>query len=274
MKAAKRAFGADGFEVAFECAGVEATITAAVECIQKGGTIIVVGVFGDKPRVDLGFVQDRELTLRGTLMYKRADYRRAIERWQLALERDPENEMIQEYIERAKTELEDEVNRAIYRANQLMRQEDISEAYRVLNRVKEQTEGNESLNRRVLNQIRALDQSVDFNTNLQKGMERFQAGDYEAAARYFERAMRINPQDVEAKELYQSAFVRTKAGKQELTGEAFEIYKQGMSLFVEGRYQEAIRMWERALELEPNNARILKNIEDAREKIEAYKKKE
>ncbi len=79
-EAAKKAFGPDGFEVAFECAGVEATITAAVNCIQKGGTIIVVGVFGDKPRVDLGFVQDRELTLRGTLMYRRADYRRAIER--------------------------------------------------------------------------------------------------------------------------------------------------------------------------------------------------
>lgn len=39
----------------------------------------MVGVFGEKPRVDLGFVQDRELTLRGTLMYKREDYQRAIE---------------------------------------------------------------------------------------------------------------------------------------------------------------------------------------------------
>ena len=79
-EAARKAFGPDGFEVAFECAGVEATITAAVNCIQKGGTIIVVGVFGEKPRVDLGLVQDRELSLRGTLMYRRADYRRAIER--------------------------------------------------------------------------------------------------------------------------------------------------------------------------------------------------
>jgi L-iditol 2-dehydrogenase len=78
-EAVQKAFGPDGFEVAFECAGVEATIAAAVGCIQKGGTVIVVGVFGEKPRVDLGFVQDRELTLRGTLMYKREDYQRAIE---------------------------------------------------------------------------------------------------------------------------------------------------------------------------------------------------
>jgi threonine dehydrogenase-like Zn-dependent dehydrogenase len=78
-EASERVFGADGFDVALECVGVEPTITAAIENLAKGGTLIVVGVFGEKPRVDLGLVQDRELNLRGTLMYKREDYARAIE---------------------------------------------------------------------------------------------------------------------------------------------------------------------------------------------------
>ena len=54
-------------------------MTAAVETIQKGGTLVVVGVFGEKPRMDMGLVQDRELNLHGTLMYKAEDYRRAVE---------------------------------------------------------------------------------------------------------------------------------------------------------------------------------------------------
>ena len=78
-QAAGRVFGKEGFDVAFECVGVEATITAAVANIQKGGTLIIVGVFGDKPRLDLSTVQDRELNLRGTLMYQRPDYLRAVE---------------------------------------------------------------------------------------------------------------------------------------------------------------------------------------------------
>jgi len=78
-QAAQRVFGKAGFDVAFECVGVEPTITAAVANIQKGGTLIVVGVFGDKPRLDLATVQDRELNLRGTLMYQRPDYQRAVE---------------------------------------------------------------------------------------------------------------------------------------------------------------------------------------------------
>jgi L-iditol 2-dehydrogenase len=77
-EAVQRVFGETGFSVAFECVGVEATMTNAIENIQKGGLIMVVGVFGEKPRVDLGLVQDRELNLRGTLMYQRADYEQAV----------------------------------------------------------------------------------------------------------------------------------------------------------------------------------------------------
>jgi threonine dehydrogenase-like Zn-dependent dehydrogenase len=78
-QAATRFFGPDGFDVAFECVGVEPTITAAIANIQKGGTLIVVGVFGEKPRVDMGLVQDRELNIHGTLMYQAQDYRRGVE---------------------------------------------------------------------------------------------------------------------------------------------------------------------------------------------------
>jgi 2-desacetyl-2-hydroxyethyl bacteriochlorophyllide A dehydrogenase len=77
--AAARAFGPKGFDLAFECAGVEATINGAIGAIQKGGTIVLVGVYGERPRLDVGLVQDRELNLVGTLMYKHEDFTRAVE---------------------------------------------------------------------------------------------------------------------------------------------------------------------------------------------------
>ncbi|MBE0687249.1 MAG: alcohol dehydrogenase, partial [Anaerolineaceae bacterium] len=55
------------------------TISQALDNARKGSTIIVVGVFGKMPVVDLGLVQDRELSLVGTLMYQKADYEQAIE---------------------------------------------------------------------------------------------------------------------------------------------------------------------------------------------------
>jgi len=72
-------FGDEGFDVAFECAGVEASLDTAVQHIQKGGDIVVVGVYGDRPRVDMSVVGDRELSLIGTLMYQQNDYEQAVE---------------------------------------------------------------------------------------------------------------------------------------------------------------------------------------------------
>lgn len=74
-----RDFGPAKADLILECVGIEPTITDAVLNARKGTTIVVVGVFGKKPQVDLGLVQDRELSLVGTLMYQRADYECAID---------------------------------------------------------------------------------------------------------------------------------------------------------------------------------------------------
>jgi L-iditol 2-dehydrogenase len=75
----EKAFGSDKSDLIIECVGAKETIDAAIENARKGSDIIIVGVFGDKPSVDLGFIQDRELRLIGTLMYRTNDYNKAIE---------------------------------------------------------------------------------------------------------------------------------------------------------------------------------------------------
>lgn len=72
-------FGPDRADLILECVGAQTTITQAVNYARKGTTIVVVGVFGEKPLVDLGLVQDRELQLVGTLMYQNSDYEIAID---------------------------------------------------------------------------------------------------------------------------------------------------------------------------------------------------
>ena len=71
--------GSDKADVIFECVGVQETIFDAIQNARKGSDIVVVGVFGSRPEVDMGLVQDRELTLIGTLMYQKPDYERAID---------------------------------------------------------------------------------------------------------------------------------------------------------------------------------------------------
>jgi L-iditol 2-dehydrogenase len=72
-------FGKDRADAMIECVGVQPTIDQAVKLSRKGTDIVVVGVFGQKPQVDMGLVQDKELRLIGTLMYMENDYHKAIE---------------------------------------------------------------------------------------------------------------------------------------------------------------------------------------------------
>lgn len=74
-----RHFGPDRTDLILECVGADQTIEQAVAQARKGTDIVVVGVFGEKPRIDLGLVQDRELRLIGTLMYQEKDFCTAIE---------------------------------------------------------------------------------------------------------------------------------------------------------------------------------------------------
>jgi L-iditol 2-dehydrogenase len=71
-------FGPGRADLILECVGAQATISQAVTSARKGTSIVIVGVFGLKPLVDIGLVQDRELSLIGTLMYQRPDYELAI----------------------------------------------------------------------------------------------------------------------------------------------------------------------------------------------------
>jgi L-iditol 2-dehydrogenase len=75
----EEAFGPDRADGILECVGVDDTITDAIALARKGTDIVIVGVFAEKAAVDIGLVQDKELRLIGTLMYKEKDYLAAID---------------------------------------------------------------------------------------------------------------------------------------------------------------------------------------------------
>ncbi len=78
-EASKRVFGDEGFDLAMEAAGSENTMDQAIQAIGKGGTIVVLGVFGGKPGIDMARVGEHELSVIGTMMYRYEDYVQAVE---------------------------------------------------------------------------------------------------------------------------------------------------------------------------------------------------
>ncbi|MGN0478643.1 MAG: zinc-binding dehydrogenase [Hominenteromicrobium sp.] len=73
------AFGPDKADVIYDCAGNDITMGQAIRCARKGSTIILVAVFAGPATVDLAVLNDHELDLNTTMMYRSEDYLDAIE---------------------------------------------------------------------------------------------------------------------------------------------------------------------------------------------------
>lgn len=73
------AFGPDKADVIYDCAGNNVTINQAIRCARKGSTIILVAVFAGMASADLAVLNDHELDLNTTMMYRHEDYVTAIE---------------------------------------------------------------------------------------------------------------------------------------------------------------------------------------------------
>jgi len=78
-EAIEQAFGNEGADIFFECVGVGATVNQAIEHSKKGHDIVIVGVFGSTPKINLAWVQDREYRIIGSLMYVDKDFQDTID---------------------------------------------------------------------------------------------------------------------------------------------------------------------------------------------------
>ena len=71
-------FGPDKADVMYDCAGNDITMNQAIQNARKGSTIILVAVFAKMANVDLAKLNDSELDLNTSMMYRYEDYVDAI----------------------------------------------------------------------------------------------------------------------------------------------------------------------------------------------------
>jgi L-iditol 2-dehydrogenase len=78
-EALEECFGKDKADVIFDCAGNDITMNQAIQNARKGSDIILVAVFADMANVDLAKLNDSELKLNTSMMYRHEDYLEAIQ---------------------------------------------------------------------------------------------------------------------------------------------------------------------------------------------------
>lgn len=71
-------FGEEGFQVGFEAAGVQETLDSLMANVEKGGDVVIIGVFAENPTVNMYYLGEHELNVYGSMMYRHEDYEEAV----------------------------------------------------------------------------------------------------------------------------------------------------------------------------------------------------
>jgi L-iditol 2-dehydrogenase/threonine 3-dehydrogenase len=72
-------FGNEGFQIGFEAAGVQESLDVLIANVEKGGDIVILGVYAKNPTVNMYHVGEHELNVFGSMMYRHEDYETAVE---------------------------------------------------------------------------------------------------------------------------------------------------------------------------------------------------
>ena len=78
-KGVKECFGEQGFQIGLEAAGVQLSLDALMANVEKGGDVVILGVYSQNPTINMYYLGEHELNVFGSMMYKHEDYEAAVE---------------------------------------------------------------------------------------------------------------------------------------------------------------------------------------------------
>ncbi len=197
------------------------------------------------------------------LYYTEKRYPEAISSWERVLEIDPGHSLSQEYIDRARVEVQSLIRSHSDRAGRLIGAGDYTGAlneYHVALRYDPQ-------NLEILGGIRKSQDLIRSNESFRQGLTFYLNEDLESAIGSFQRAIELNPDNIMVKDYLTEAESRLGGEVGELQPEFEKDYLAGVDLYLQGQYAEAIEIWESILKEDPRNQRVIRNINAARERL-------
>jgi len=75
----RNVFGDESYQVGFEAAGVQPSLDNLIANVEKGGEVVILGVYAKNPTINMYYVGEHELNIFGSMMYKQDDYEVAVE---------------------------------------------------------------------------------------------------------------------------------------------------------------------------------------------------
>ncbi len=203
---------------------------------------------------------------------KQGDYVKAINEWNLALQRQPNSEQIKGYIANAKKELMNRINKMIVKADELARKGKYGEADQLLRQALLLSENDAVRQEQIRKRIAQLETQLNVYDYYQQGLVAYRSENWQEAMKNFEKALKLNPKNPKIRAYYKDAERHALARDQQMTPEMLEKFNNGVKLYVDDRLEEAIKVWEDLLKEQPYNKKIIDAIDSAKKQLKERRK--
>ncbi len=208
---------------------------------------------------------------KGRQLFQKEDYIAALSEFQNALDRSPNNKEILEAMTTTRSALDKKIGQFIARARASAAANNFAEALKMLSEARALDPNNFSIQKEIDAELKRINTRLQFLESTRNGLDAYQKGDYDIAIKEFEKALLIDPTNATIREYHKKAIVRGFATFKTLDGDYEKWYLQGVDLYVEGKYQQAIIIWQRILEKDPYNKRVLNAVDKAEEQMRQQK---
>ena len=217
----------------------------------------------DKSKAELTRQFVNERFDKGRALLDRNQFDKALVEFNLALERDPGNSMILEAVRITQRRIGEEARRLIQLSSEEMDNQNFSEAQVYLSEARTLAGSDSALVRT----ITAAERQVDIQRNMQKGLLLFQIEEYGRALEVFEELLKRDPNNEMLQDYVRRSMIEVSSKESTLDAATEKRYMEGMTLYMNRNYSEAIAIWEEILVQQPYNKRVLQAIQGAKEKM-------
>jgi tetratricopeptide (TPR) repeat protein len=201
----------------------------------------------------------------------------AREEWRAILAVDPQHEGAKDYLAQTQKQIDDQVAVHVARANQLERDNRLTEAIGEWNNVQQYTPDDPDA-KAAIDRLRKRIESMsqDYNATQRKlrivtlyndALQMYNDGKYQDAMKNLNELLQLQPDHADAKKLQALAKRRSTPLTDQEKAKIRELYLSGMQFFSKDQYDRAISEWEKILEIDPTNTSVQRSIDEAKERL-------
>ncbi|HET6350130.1 MAG TPA: hypothetical protein VFH88_13705 [Candidatus Krumholzibacteria bacterium] len=209
--------------------------------------------------------------------FNQKDWLGARTEWKAILAIDPQHAGALDYLQQTQKHIDEQVAIHEARANQLERDNRLTEAIGEWNNVQQYNPDDPDAKAaiaRIRGRIESMSQ--DYSATQRKlrivnlydsALQLYNAGNYADAMKNLNELLTLQPDHAEAKKLLALAKRRSTPLTDAEKSKIRELYLSGMQFFSKDEYARAISEWEKILEIDPTNTSVQRSIDEARERL-------